>query len=72
MFFAGLYRIEEIGGIGVPVFTILTTEATEEIRFIHDRMPVMLAKDDVEKWVRVENNVCDFPRVSLIYELSAH
>ena len=51
VFFAGLYRVEEIKGVKVPVFTILTTEAAEEIRFIHDRMPVMLAEDDVEKWV---------------------
>ena len=35
----------------VPVFTILTTEAAEEIRFIHDRMPVMLAEDDVDRWI---------------------
>ena len=51
VFFAGLYRVEEIKGVKVPVFTILTTEAAEEIRFIHDRMPVMLARDDVDRWV---------------------
>ena len=51
VFFAGLYRVEVIKGLKVPVFTILTTEAAEEIRFIHDRMPVMLAKDDVDRWV---------------------
>ena len=51
VFFAGLYRVEEIKGVKVPVFTILTTEAEEEIRFVHDRMPVMLAEDDAEKWV---------------------
>ena len=61
-----------IKGVKVPVFTILTTEAAEEVRFIHDRMPVMLARDDAEKWVRAENNVCNFPRVALIYERSAH
>ena len=51
VFFAGLYRIEEIGGIGVPVFTILTTEAADEIRFIHERMPVMMTEDDAREWV---------------------
>lgn len=51
IFFAGLYRVEKIKGVKVPVFTILTTEAAEEIRFIHDRMPVMLARDDVDRWV---------------------
>ena len=53
IFFAGLYRVEEIKGVKVPVFTILTTEAAEEIRFIHDRMPVMLAKDDADRWIRM-------------------
>lgn len=51
VFFAGLYRVEVIKGVKVPVFTILTTEAAEEVRFIHDRMPVMLAKDDADRWV---------------------
>ena len=51
VFFAGLYRVEVIKGLKVPVFTILTTEAAEEVRFIHDRMPVMLARDDVDRWV---------------------
>ena len=51
VFFAGLYRIEEIGGIGVPVFTILTAEAADEIRFIHERMPVMMTEDDAREWV---------------------
>ena len=57
---------------GERKYVILTTEANASMEGIHDRMPVMLARDDAEKWVRVENNVCDFPRVSLIYELSAH
>ena len=34
----GLYRIEE----GLPVFVILTRAPGEEIRFIHDRMPLIL------------------------------
>ena len=51
VFFAGLYRVEVIKGVKVPVFTILTTEAVEEVRFIHDRMPVMLAEDDVDWWI---------------------
>ena len=34
----GLYRIEN----GVPVFVILTREASTDIAFIHDRMPLIL------------------------------
>ena len=65
VFFAGLYRVEEIKGVKFPVFTILTTEAAEEIRFIHDRMPVMLAKDDAEKWVGMNRNISEFSEIKL-------
>ena len=43
----GLYRVEE----GLPVFVILTREPGEEIRFIHDRMPLIMPDDLVEKWI---------------------
>ena len=62
VFFAGLYRVEEIKGVKVPVFTILTTEAAEEIRFIHDRMPVMLAKDDADRWIRMKTGADDITK----------
>ena len=52
---AGLYRIEDISGIQVPVFTILTREPSEEIRFIHDRMPVILPREAVEKWIKPDS-----------------
>ena len=52
---AGLYRIEEMSGIQVPVFTVLTREPSEEIRFIHDRMPVILPRDAIEKWIRPDS-----------------
>lgn len=51
IYLAGLYRLEEIAGIQVPVFTILTREPSDEIRFIHDRMPVMLPKERIRDWV---------------------
>ena len=70
VFFAGLYRVEEIKGLKVPVFTILTTEASEEVRFIHDRMPVMLAMDDVDRWIRMKTGVDDITK-SAVNELLA-
>ncbi len=51
-YLAGLYRIEERNGIMVPVFAVLTREAAEEIRFIHDRMPVILSRGDIEAWLK--------------------
>ena len=52
---AGLYRMEELRGIQVPVFTVLTREPAESIRFIHDRMPVILPGEDVEKWIHLDS-----------------
>ena len=47
-YLAGLYRIED----GYPVFTVLTTEPTEELAKIHDRMPVILPADVIDNWIR--------------------
>ena len=49
---AGLYRIEERSGIRIPFFTVLTREPGESIRFIHNRMPVILPGEAAEKWIR--------------------
>ena len=53
---AGLYRIEERKGLKVPVFSVLTQDATEELRAIHDRMPLILRREDVAAWVRPDEN----------------
>lgn len=50
-FLAGLYRLEERAGLTVPVFTVLTREPTEELRRIHDRMPVILTPDSAHAWL---------------------
>ena len=44
----GLYRIEG----GMPVFVVLTREAGEGIRFIHDRMPLIMPENLVDEWIR--------------------
>lgn len=44
----GLYRIEN----GLPVFVVLTREPSEEIQFIHDRMPLILPEKLVDEWIR--------------------
>lgn len=53
-FLAGLYRIEELKGIQIPVFTVLTRDPVESIRFIHDRMPMILPKDSIREWIQPE------------------
>jgi len=51
-FLAGLYQYEEHNGKQVPMFSVITREAVEPVRSVHDRMPLMLRQDDVRDWVR--------------------
>ena len=44
----GLYRIEE----GLPAFVVLTREPWEGIKFIHDRMPLIMPEKLVNEWIR--------------------
>ena len=44
----GLYRIEN----GLPVFVILTREPGETLRFLHDRMPLIMPEELVTEWIR--------------------
>ena len=44
----GLYRIEN----GLPVFVVLTRAPGDDIRFIHDRMPLIMPEHLVSEWIR--------------------
>ena len=48
----GLYRFEN----EMPVFVILTRDADEEIRFIHDRMPLIMPDELVDDWIKPDAN----------------
>lgn len=57
-YIAGLYwffKDKENETILYPAFTILTTEANEKMRKIHDRMPVVINESSIEKWLTSEN-----------------
>ena len=43
----GLYHIEA----GLPYFVVLTREPADSIRFIHDRMPMLLPEDRLAAWI---------------------
>ena len=63
----GLYRIED----GLPVFVILTREPGEEIRFIHDRMPLIMPGDCVDEWIRPDakpEELVDAALTEMVYE----
>lgn len=64
-YLAGLYNIEEWDGMKYPVFTVLTREPGEEIRFIHNRMPVILGRENVKEWMDHEHDPKEVVRSSL-------
>jgi putative SOS response-associated peptidase YedK len=50
--FAGLWeRWKPPGGDPVETFTIITTDANEQVAKIHDRMPVILPMDAIDTWL---------------------
>ena len=55
-YLAGLYRIEEIQNFKYPVFAVLTREPTDELRQIHNRMPLILPETSIEEWINPEGN----------------
>ena len=57
---AGIYRIED----GFPHFAILTRESGEEIRFIHDRMPVILDAQDAAVWIRPDTGIEEIKNIT--------
>lgn len=46
-YLGGLYRIEN----GFPAFVVLTREPAENMRFIHDRMPLILPSSAIDSWI---------------------
>ena len=64
---AGLYHEEQ----GKPHYAILTTQANESMQPIHDRMPVMISRDEMIPWLNDNENLSDFlerPQVKLVRE----
>ena len=53
---AGFYREEQ----GIPRYTILTTEANESMIKVHDRMPVMIGRDEIRPWIEDDSRLPDF------------
>ena len=54
----GLYRLEN----DLPFFVILTGEPGEQIRFIHDRMPLILPEHLVDAWINPDADPAELVR----------
>ena len=57
----GLYRFEN----DMPVYVILTREPNAEIAAIHDRMPLVIAEQDVAEWIHPDGNAEEIARRAL-------
>lgn len=67
---AGIFHEEQ----GEPHYTILTTEANDSMKPVHDRMPVMIAQEEIDSWINDNNKLADFlerPQVMLEREQDA-
>ena len=48
----GLYRFEE----DLPYFVVLTRDPSDDLRKIHDRMPLILPEEKINEWIRPETD----------------
>jgi putative SOS response-associated peptidase YedK len=52
LYFAGLYDCANIEGSDVYSFTIVTTDSAESLKWLHDRMPVILRNEyELDLWL---------------------
>ena len=64
---AGIYHEEH----GKYHYTILTAQANESMQPVHDRMPLMIGRDEINTWIRENERVSDFltrPQIQLVCE----
>lgn len=54
LYMAGLYTVYEKEEIRLPGFVILTTAANSSVQPIHNRMPVIMKKQEQELWLKDE------------------
>jgi putative SOS response-associated peptidase YedK len=53
---AGLWSLwKNAQGNLINSYTIITTKANRQISFLHERMPVILTKKDIELWINCED-----------------
>jgi putative SOS response-associated peptidase YedK len=57
MSFAGIYdRFKYPDGKDLFTYSIITTSANEQIKHIHDRMPVVVDKEQIKVWLSPDTN----------------
>jgi putative SOS response-associated peptidase YedK len=66
IFIAGCWRMEP--GATLPSFVILTREATQGLVAFHNRMPVIIPRENADSWLHSSMNAMDSPVLELSYE----
>ena len=66
---AGIWEESEYKGDRRPAFAILTEELNELIASYHDRMPLALADEQVDRWLDLSQAIT--PDASLLLSLDA-
>ncbi len=56
MLMAGFWHEEQ----GTPRYTILTTDANGSVRPVHDRMPVMIGREEIRPWIYDDSRLEEF------------
>ena len=64
-YLAGLYRFEEHRGVQIPMFAVITRAAVAPISDIHDRMPLILGKENLNEWVRPDGDPAKIAKKAL-------
>jgi putative SOS response-associated peptidase YedK len=55
--FAGVWETwKDVEGIEWHTYSIITTEANKDMRWLHDRMPVILHQEDESSWLAPSHN----------------
>lgn len=57
--FAGVYDVSRAGGTPEAGFAIVTGAAGDLCRAVHDRMPLIVAHDDIARWLRPDTPHAD-------------
>ena len=63
---AGLYRFEEYRGVQVPVFAVITRQPSKSVMTLHDRMPLILSKENIADWVKPDSDPAEIAGKALV------
>ncbi len=55
--FAGIFDSATVNDIQIQTCAILTTNASEQMSIIHNRMPVMIRQSEFDQWINKETTV---------------